>query len=61
MMKVKKMSSISIEYQRLKSLFTNVDESKSELVDELEFKNRIVQIGQVILEININDWKIITW
>ena len=29
------MSSISIEYQRLKSLFTNVDESKSELVDEL--------------------------
>ena len=29
------MSSISIEYQRLKSLFTNVDERKSELVDEL--------------------------
>lgn len=27
----------------------------SELVDELEFKNRIVKIGQVILEININD------
>jgi hypothetical protein len=27
----------------------------SELLDELEFKNRLIQIGQVILNININD------
>ena len=29
------MSSIKNEYERLKALFTNVDESKTELVDEL--------------------------
>ena len=29
------MSSINKEYERLKALFTNVDESKTELVDEL--------------------------
>ena len=29
------MSSINKEYERLKALFTNVDESKAELVDEL--------------------------
>ena len=29
------MANVKTEYERLKSLFTNVDESKTELVDEL--------------------------
>ena len=55
MMKVMKMAScVYEEYQRLKKLFINVDESKAELVDELLEKASFLKVELDTLEKQVN-------
>lgn len=51
-----KIDSIDIEYKRLKSIFSNVDESKSELVDNLIQQSAFMKVELEILQEQIRKY-----